>query len=288
MVIGLLLVTLFCPESPRFLLFSGKPGKALEVIQSLDKSKVLDRVYLTPVKIEQRGSFNELFATHKSTTNILKLSTIYFGFRFLKLVINLIYFEDLQNPNASACNLFVETYNGYQEKCSSFNKNDYIYNLLFSLSYLFAALVSVVMADLFGRKITLQIVTGLASFSFIAFYFCMPNALLTVFAIISRGLVNAGIMVITLFINECFPTYLRSLASGFAECFSQFGYTVAPLVAQYLSKINYPLSVSLFIAISVLCFGLILTVGKETKNIELDKKSLNSSSNGSEDSFPLK
>ena len=283
LVIGLVLVVLFCPESPRYLLYSGRKDQALEVVQHLNKDENTETNSLETVEISHRGSFTELFASKSSTRNIMTLSFIYFGFRFLKLVINLIFFEDLQNPKASMCGVFVETYDSYEEKCASFNKQDYIYNLLFSLSYLLAALVSVIMADIFGRKMTLAIVTGLASVSLVAFYFCMPNGLLTFFAIISRGLVNTGIMVISLFINECFPTYLRSVASGFAECFSQIGYTVAPLLAQYVSKLNYPLAVTCFIIISVLCFGLILTVRQETKDIELDTKTPHS-----KDSAPRK
>ena len=258
------MVTFLCPESPRFLMVSGKSDEALEVIQTLNPSANKNTV-LSKIQVESRGSLSDLF---KSLTNARIITTLAISFailRFENLGITLMYFEYLQNPTADDCELFVQTYN-IEKKCEPLKSDDYLLNIAYTNAQLGAAILSTTMADVFGRRFALIFSTFFGTCAFMSYYFCMPSYLITICAIITKCLALSCVMVMFLFINELFPTYIRSIASGFVDSCSRVGLILSPFIAQFLSKEDFKIALSCYIATGFIAVILFQSIKEETKN----------------------
>ena len=260
-----ILVTHFCPESPRFLLISGESKKALEVIQSFNR-KQNENIILAPIVVKNRGSVGDLFRNLEQSILLVSICSAFFFLRFQSLGLTLLYYENLQNPNADQnCDIFVETYEKENE-CELLKSSDYLQNILFTNAQLVSAIVSTTLADAFGRRFAMYSTSSLGTISLGLLLFCMPSILLTFSAMVAKFLILASIMVIFLYVNELYPTYIRSLALGCVESASRFGLILSPFVAQFLSKTSYPIALSIYILSGVVAVILLQAAKEETKN----------------------
>ena len=258
------MVSLFCPESPRFLMVSGKSNEALRVVQNLNPS-ANKNISLSKIQVESRGSMSDLFKSLTNARIIITLAISFAIIRFENLGITLMYFEYLQNPKSDDCDLFMQTYN-IERKCEPLKSDDYLLNIVYTNSQLAAAILSTSMADVFGRRLTLIYATFFGTCAFTSYYFCMSSYLITIFAMFTKCLALSCVMVTFLFINELFPTYIRSVASGFVDACSRTGLILSPFIAQFLSKEDYKIALSCYIATGFIAVILFQSIKEETKD----------------------
>ena len=129
-----------CPETPRFLLISGKRKEAATVIQKLDP-KVGEKLELSPLTITERGSWRDLTRTLDDKVLLGLLSITFFLMRLFNLGSPLLYYETLQNPHASESDsIFVKTYNPSKE-CERLKTADYALATLYTVSQLIGAFI---------------------------------------------------------------------------------------------------------------------------------------------------
>ena len=169
------LSTIFIPESPRFLLTSGQPRKALESVQKL-KPNANQHVCLKPLdtESENRGSLKSL---SRDTEFVKKLTVILVFHSMIKLGkggIGLLFLETLQNPNAQNC-VFVSGNNYVGKHCEQLKAKDYILEYFMALSHFISALLTKPSADIFGRKVSLAIFGCVTAVCFFLFLFCKPD-----------------------------------------------------------------------------------------------------------------
>ena len=82
---------------------------------------------------------------------------------------------------------------------------------------------------------------------FLTFYIVMPDWARTLSALIDKIFCIATELTFSLYINEIYPTFTRSSASGFADSFARTGLAMSPLCAQFLAKESYAASVTLYL-----------------------------------------
>ena len=264
-VLGLVSVTVICPESPRFLLVKGETDKATKVVKILSSKPNSDLKLASIMKsIGDKGSWKDLIATPSDKMLLGVLSSLIFLIRFFNIGVALLFYENMQNPYASDCNVLVETYKE-SGGCDRLKKSDYSLDILFSSSGIFGALFYYFLADYFGRRKAMARSLSFSTLCMSTFYFCMPNYSRTICSLVVKSFCFTTELVFNLYINEVYPTYTRSAASGFTDCFSRLGLALSPLISQYLAKESYPSSVSVYIASGVLGVVIIRSLKTETR-----------------------
>ncbi|XP_075249393.1 putative transporter svop-1 [Convolutriloba macropyga] len=265
MVLMFFLVSLICPESPRFLLVAGKSEKALNVIQSFNKN-ANKNIILSPIKVTKRGSIGELFRSFDSAILLISMSLAFFALRFESLGLTLLFYENLQSSDDRKCDVFVQTTESSKKHCNEFSTNDLVMNVLFTNAQLGSAILSTTLSDVIGRRFALYSMSSIGTVLFGLYFFCMPSILLTFSAMIAKCLILGSGMVFVLYINELYPTYIRSIAIGFADSLARLGLIISPFFAQYLSKTNYSAAVGVYLVSGFLAVLLLQSAKEETKN----------------------
>ncbi|XP_034829084.1 organic cation transporter protein-like [Maniola hyperantus] len=232
------------PESPRWLITTGKKEKAIEVLTYIAKKNNLSTENIRAVveKIqeeansnneEQFGSYLDLFKTAKIRTYTLLTAFVWMCCAF--------------------------TFFGINQYIGKLQGNLYL-NVMLSATSLVPGLVLVIFASLYLRR-KIGVVTSfvVASLSLLVFIFIPKymDSVELVFAIIGQLGAYTAFIQIYLFTSEIFPTIVRNSAMGFASVFARFGSFTAPFVVnigiEWVSIIIF--SVLAFIAAS-LCYFL--------------------------------
>ena len=252
-----------CAETPRFLLVSGNPEKALSVIQSFNKLKNKD-VVLKQSTVEDRGSWNDLIKNAECFKNLVVLTLVCFSIGALMVGTVLLFLESLQNPEAHNSCLLVESFQ-YRKTCNELSSYDYVLQTASSTTAFVTAFLAKFMSDSFGRRNGL-LIDGYFMVLFTSlFLFCKPKTYQTALAAGSRIITNTAQPVSTMYANELFPTTVRGTALGITMAGSSVGLAIAPFIAQYLTKANHPLAVLCFVGVSVLWVFCMHVIKRETK-----------------------
>ncbi|CAH2238397.1 jg21102 [Pararge aegeria aegeria] len=205
------------PESPRWLITTGKKEKAIEVLTYIAKKnkRPIENIRAVVEKVqgeaqsndrEQFGSYLDLFRTPKIRTYALLTAYVWTCCAFTFFGINQ-YIGKLQG------NLFL--------------------NVMLSAVSLVPGLFLVVIASLYlKRKVGVLTSFMVASGSLFVFIFIPKNmdTVELVFAIIGQLGAYTAFMQIYLFTSEIFPTIIRNSAMGFVSVFARFGSFTAPFV----------------------------------------------------------
>ena len=215
--LGWILISLL-PESPRYLLTSGKAEEALNVIQFLNPSEN-HNLKLKPLLAENRGSYRSLLNSPTCVKTLLALVIVTSMVRLDKTATGLLLLESLQIPERDGACFFISGYYDVEISCERLKHEDYVFYTIFASSYAVAALISKPMADFFGRRISLQILGIVSTAQLSMFVFCKPDLIQTFLAVSCRAFLSAASMICYLFINESFPTATRTLCFGMS-CFS--------------------------------------------------------------------
>ncbi|XP_045769654.1 organic cation transporter protein-like [Maniola jurtina] len=232
------------PESPRWLLTTGKKEKAIEVLTYIAKKNkrstenirtVVDKIQeeANSNNKEQFGSYLDLFKTPKIRTYTLLTAFVW------------------------TCCAF--TFFGINQYIGTLQGNLYL-NVLLSATSLLPGVVLVLFASLYLRR-KIGVVTSfvVASLSLLVFMFIPKymDSVELVFAVIGQLGVYTAFTQIYLFTSEIFPTIVRNSAMGFVSVFARFGSFTAPFAVnigiEWVSITIF--SVSAFIA-ACLCYFL--------------------------------
>ena len=110
----------------------------------------------------------------------------------------------------------------------------------------------------------------------LTFYFVMPDWARTLTALVDKSFCIATELTFSLYINEIYPTFTRSSASGFTDSVSRVGLAISPLFAQFLAKESYAAAVTVFVLTGVIVCVLLRfvrsTVATEKELVNLNNK----------------
>lgn len=175
------------------------------------------------------------------------------------------------------------------DKCQEMGFDEYLKITIFNLEVGVGAIISYVAAECIGRIRGMMLTNAVSVIFAIPLIFCMGEIVLTVIVMISKSFSAASWYIMTLYINEYFPTYIRSVGAGALDVFGRCGVIATPFVAQYLSKESMVGATILYICCMIL--GLILNffLRYETKDqVQLDNKSRNPQDEEENEVVPIK
>lgn len=261
--IGFFLLFLLA-ESPRYLLVSGRPDKALEIIRRFNPEKNRD-VVLKPATAERRGSLNDLLSNKEYKKNVVISTLVGLSIGAIMIGTVMLFLESLQNPEAHSKCIFVRNFE-YKKVCDELTTYDYALESASSTTGFLVAFLAKFMSDIMGRRNGLLIDGYLMTLISSLYLFCKPKIVQTILAAFSRIVTNTAQTVSVLYASELFPTSIRGTAVGITMAGSALGQALAPFLAVYLAKVNHPAAVAIFIALALLWVILMHIMEHETKD----------------------
>ena len=256
----------FVPESPRYLLATGKSLKALQIFK-----KLWSRNNVHPL-IGRLQSCRERNANKEDNKQILwKLyvkSTILV--LFLWFVNGLMYYGSMfLVTNISGSCLVNSSSSVANSTCHPISSSELSNLFITALGDLPGVLISIPIIDKFGRRKTLVALSLIMAVSFTPLFFCeiVSYSWLTIGVI--RGTANVLDAVLEVYAPELYPTTFRTTAVSIVKSGERFGVILSPYISQVLIKSNHYLSLAIYVSLAVVGSICSLVLPVETTGAEM-------------------
>jgi MFS family permease len=161
--------------------------------------------------------------------------------------------EDWSNNTALTC------------KGNQLDTGDYIKILWTSAAELPGLLVTVVIIELLGRKITLAVEFLACMIGFLLLFICTSESVLTFFLFFIRACTSGLFQTVYVYTPEVYPTNTRAFGMGICTSSARIGAIVTPYVAQVLLHINDYITLSLYAGSCLILAALAMLLPIETK-----------------------
>lgn len=252
-----------CDESPRYLATTNRIDEARTVLVKMCK----ENGRMMPegdifVREEEKGRYREIFA-HPFTKTSLIISTLFFcgeytfsGFRFL--------LADMMSQEYCGGPKF-ETIYIDDSGCSMYTQAEYIYFIVACLCAVPAYIISPLTAEKWGRKPTFIYANFGCLFISVLFLSCFGGHILTIELAAILTLYTIVIANIWLYVPECYPTYIRTTATGVQDGIGKLGGAMGCFLTEYLDTINIRYTICTYIFVTLIGAIVACLIPSETR-----------------------
>lgn len=254
-------------KHPALETYSGENGSVVEKAPLLGSEEQLDS---TPA-VEAPSSFHDAFVKLNlifvngmwRTTGVLLL--LWLGAAWLYYGIVLLTTSLLQyNPHCGVHNQHLSNSTSSCEG-NQLDNGDYIKILWTSAAEIPGLLVTVVIIELLGRRLTMAIEFVACMVGFLLLFICTSESLLTFFLFLVRAFTSGVFQAVYVYTPEVYPTNTRAFGMGVCTSAARIGAIVTPYVAQVLLHINDYVTLSLYAGSSLVLAVLAMLLPIETK-----------------------
>ena len=232
------------PESPRYLLTTGKTSAASDVFRKIWKANKVDDLQGELIhfgEIKERGSmFESLKPPFVLSTVLLAAfwminALTYYGGIFLVTQLE----KSCQGKTS-------------QGEKACLNSQDLLNIFLTSLGDLPGVILSLPLMERWGRKMTLACLSLVLGFSLIPLYFCQIVKYSWIPVSFIRAAGTAVDSALEVYVPEVYPTYFRNAAVSTVKVGERIGMIATPFLSQLLINMNFNLALGI---LTVLTFG---------------------------------
>ena len=149
------------------------------------------------------------------------------------------------------------------------NTGDYLNILWASASEMPGILVTVIIIEILGRKLTMMIGFLVAFAGYCLLFICTSNIILTVFFFIIRSSVTGLFQTMYAYTPEVYPVNVRGLGIGVASAIARVGAILTPYIAQVLFHASDYATISLYAGTCFILAFMVLLLPIETKGKSL-------------------
>ncbi|XP_065060098.1 synaptic vesicle 2-related protein-like [Rhopilema esculentum] len=251
------------PESPRYLLVSGRTDDAEDSLQRIARINGLEKGYISLLGSSSGGQFSveqkndeEDLSPLEIAKRIILVSYIQFlGFLYAAMM----RFGAMQFGENSDLNK--------ETSCSVHFTYKYIWAL--EISVLLAVFTSYLLLGKFTRRQSFYFLITYLSLCILPLYWDIRGWLLTIFMTLSGLGFAAFNTIVYVYGAELIPTSTRSFGCGISEAAGQAGACLGQFIALYVHQVSIHLSFGILHGFSVIGILLMLTFFKETKEKHL-------------------
>lgn len=216
---------------------------------------------------QKRGQISDLFKDSETKRTTIYLWLIWFqcAFAYYGLVLlstALFQEQDALDSGANTCPAMKEN---CELSCKTLNKSDYHDLLWVTLSEFPGLLITMLILEVVGRKMTMAITFfGFAGFSTLVL-FASSRATLTFFLFSARALISGGFQASFVYTPEAYPTNVRALGLGTCSGMARIGALLTPFVAQVMMETNKTLGILIYAVLACMAGVCALLLPIETK-----------------------
>ena len=203
----------------------------------------------------------------KTTTILLIMSFISNWFYFGAILLTTSIFKS--NPHCGASNA---TSNYTNDSCVELDSSDYVYIMWTTAAEFPGIIVTAVLVELIGRKITIACESLICMTGLLLLLICGSDGLLTFFLFIIRAFASGIQQAMNIYSTEIFPTKIRTIGFGVCTASYRLGAIVTSYVAQVLFFVNDYATLSLYAGSCLVLAVLAMLLPIETKGRPLHDK----------------
>ena len=231
------------------------PGKVDDEVSKPTKSK------------EILTNLGHIFTNGMWRTTVI-LMFLWFGSAFLYYGVVLLTTSLLQyDPHCGINDNTSDVCDGNQ-----LDTSDYVKILWTTMAELPGILVTLVIIEILGRKVTMSIEYIGCMIGFLLLFICGSEALIVFFLFIIRAFATGAFQTVFVYTPEIYPTTSRAFGIGFNSAASRVGAIVTPYSAQVLLHANDYVTISLYVVFSFVLAILAFLLPIETKGRILHDK----------------
>ena len=153
--------------------------------------------------------------------------------------------------------------------CVELDTSDYLEILWVSAAEIPGLLLTVVLIEVLGRKITMAVEFIGCMVGFLLLFICASDTLLTLFLFVIRAFAAGAFMMIYVYTPEIYPTNVRALGMGVGTSSGRIGALLTPYAAQVLIRVNDYAMISLYAGFSLVLAIVAMLLPIETKGRHL-------------------
>ena len=150
--------------------------------------------------------------------------------------------------------------------------SDYVKVLWTTMGEFSGILVTLVIIEILGRKLTMSIEFIGCMIGFLLLFICGSDTVIILFLFIIRAFAISAFLTIYVYTSEVYPTKFRAFSIGIHSAAARIGAIVTPYFAQVLLHTNYYVTFSLYAFSSLVSAILALLLPIETKGRALHDK----------------
>ncbi|EPQ06495.1 Solute carrier family 22 member 11 [Myotis brandtii] len=253
---AIFLISLWLPESARWLIITGKPERALQELKKVARingHKEAKKALTIEVLM---SSMEEEVASAKARQSLLDL----FRVPVLRW--------------RSCCLLVVNfshmiSYYGLVFDLQNLGRDIFLLQVLFGAVDFLGRAASNVLLRFFGRRVVLASAQALGGLSILANVLVPPDwqGLRVAFAVLGKGCLGVCLTCFSVYKSELFPTSLRMTADGFLQSAGRLGAVVGPLIMT--ARQALPLLPPLTYGVILIVSSFVLPFLPETRGLPL-------------------
>ena len=264
LIVCLILVICFLPESPRYLVVSGREEEALETLQRVAKKNgksLPQRLNIVVPEHQNLGSISDILRS---------------DFRKETVLLSIMYFGDLVINYGAIVFLPLALYSGFcggevtgppLDECETIQPDELLQLSIVTSASIPAIGLAYFALVILGRSVILKICNTIRLVLILLLFKCFSQlTTFVLFFLIFLFQVSAGVIK-TIIIPELYPTIFRNTATAFIVSWGKLGSVVGAGSVYVLYDINPLLVVGLFSLCAVLVAVASWIWNKETKDV---------------------
>ena len=260
-----LLLALVIPESPRYLIASGKDEdarKAVEWMAKMNKVELPENKSIIVHQDQDLGAISELFKPKYRKETVL-LSIIFFGMLLIMfgsvLFIPLALYSDFCGASAGAP----------KHECIHIKKESLLQLVLVTTGSVFGLLAGFFLAKKIGRSISLKIMSILNLCTILLLFKCFSQFGTVITFLFVKFFASGTNMITLIIVPELYPTSFRNAAMGFINSCGKFGGAIGAGLVYFLFYISPYYVLGMLAGAALLVVLCSLLYNKETKDVTL-------------------
>ena len=159
----------------------------------------------------------------------------------------------------------ISNFTNESTSCVELDTSDYLEILWVSAAEIPSVLLTVVLIEVLGRKITMAVEFIGCMVGLLLLFICASDTLLTFFLFVIRAFATGAFMVVYVYTPEVYPTNVRGLGIGLGLSASRIGAMLTPYAAQVLIILSDYATISLYAGSSLVLAIVAMLLPIETK-----------------------
>ncbi|GAV09099.1 hypothetical protein RvY_18696 [Ramazzottius varieornatus] len=267
------------PESPRYLLATGKYEKAVTLLNKIaatNKTSLPEGRLFQPA-VQEHGKIKDMFSPYYRRIT-LQLFIVWFcmTFGYYGVVLGSTEIVERARVCDISGNIIDEhTSVAVQEcGCRQLTPDDYVTLIIGTLGEFGSLFINLFLMDLIGRKYTFVVNLVLCAIFVLLLNLCTTRFLLSFFILMARMFMAAIGNVVYVYTSEVYPTTFRAVGLGVCSSFARIGSMISPFIAQVILAKSVSSALGVYAAVMFLTAINCMFLPIETKGRHLPETAI--------------
>ena len=262
-----LLLSLWLPESVKYLQNTGNHGKVVNVLHRIsveNKIPMPTDLNIQCKRSSKLGDVAVLFS-RKYIKTTLRIMIMFMATTSTYYAVVLLNTEMLQS--GITCNIRKQT---VHEACHKLTDDDYLQNIFVVFGEITGMVFYLIIVDRVGRKTCMIFGLSTVCVCLILLNMCLDPLFSTIIMFVFRGISAGNVQIVFIYTTEIYPTFIRASGIGITNAVGRWGIIAVPFLVQTLMHTSMVMMTSVFVAVCLVAIISVYTLEKETAGTRIE------------------